>query len=256
MWRKLFVLVLAHGFALGSLLAQHSYTPADVEDGGRLFRTNCTNCHGPNGDAIPTIDLGRGRFRQVYSDTDLVRIIRNGIPGTPMPANNFDEFRATTIVAYLRSMAADEARPGALAGDAIRGKALFAGKGECFNCHRVKGAGSRSGPDLTEIGAMRRGTELERAMLDPDAEVLAGNRPFRAVSTDGTEITGTLLNQDAFSVQLLDSKDRLRYLAKSDLRESGFVAKSPMPAYRDKFNAQELADVVSYLSNLKGLDLP
>lgn len=256
MWRKLFALVLTHGFVVGSLVAQHSYSPADVEDGGRLFRTNCTNCHGPNGDAIPTIDLGRGRFRQVYSDTDLVRIIRNGIPGTPMPANNYDEFRATTIVAYLRSMAADETRPGALNGDAKRGQALVAGKGECFNCHRVKGVGSRSGPDLTEIGAMRRGTELERALLDPDAEVLAGNRTFRAVGADGAEITGTLLNQDAFSVQLLDTKDRLRYLAKSDLRETGFLPKSPMQSYRDKFSAQELADVVSYLSNLKGLDLP
>jgi putative heme-binding domain-containing protein len=256
MWRTLLLLVLAHGFTPGSLVAQHSYTPADVEDGGRIFRTNCTNCHGPNGDAIPTIDLGRGRFRQQYSDTDLVRIIRNGIPGTPMPANNFDEFRATTVVAYLRSMAADESRPGALVGDANRGKALFAGKGECFTCHRVKGTGSRSGPDLTEIGAMRRGSELERAMTDPDAEVLAGNRIFRTVTKEGVEVTGLLFNQDAFSVQLLDAKDRLRYLPKSDLREMGFVAKSPMPSYREKFSPQELADVVSYLSNLKGLDLP
>jgi putative heme-binding domain-containing protein len=256
MWRKLFGFILALGFAAGPLVAQHSYSPADVEDGGRIFRTNCTNCHGANGDAIPTIDLGRGRFRQQYSDSDLIRIIRNGIPGTPMPANNFDEFRATTVVAYLRSMAADVSRPGALVGDAARGKALFAGKGECFSCHRVKGVGSRSGPDLTEIGTMRRSTEFERAMLEPDAEVLAGNRIYRAVAKDGTEITGLLLNQDAFSVQMLDARDRLRNLAKADLKQMGFLEKSTMPSYRDKFSAQELADVVSYLTTLKGLDQP
>ena len=61
--RRLFLLVLANILSLAPLRAQHDYTPADVEDGGRLFRANCANCHGPDGDAIPLIDLGRGRFR-------------------------------------------------------------------------------------------------------------------------------------------------------------------------------------------------
>jgi hypothetical protein len=39
---------------------------------------------------------------------------------------------------------------------------------------------------------------------------------------------------------------------KSDLKEYGFLKSSPMPSYKDKLTAQELADLVSYLVSLKG----
>jgi len=256
MWQKLYLLILASTLSLVPLLAQHSYTPADVEDGGRLFRNTCTLCHGPDGNFIPGVDLGRGIFKRVVTDADIVNVIRTGIPGTPMPPNNFNEFQASIIVAYLRSMAADKVRPGALVGDGARGKAWYQTKSDCATCHRVKGVGSRQAPDLTEIGAIRRATELERSLLDPDAEVLAGSRPFQATTRAGVAVTGTLLNQDAFSVQLLDADGRLASFPKSDLRAYGFVAKSPMPSYREKLKPQELADLVSYLSSLKGLDAP
>ena len=256
MWRKIHLLILANLLSLVPLLAQHGYTPADVEDGGRLFRLNCTTCHGPDGNFIPGVDLGRGLFKRAVTDTDLIGIIRTGIPGTPMPPGNYSEFQATVIVAYLRSMAADKVRPGALVGDAARGKAWYQNKGDCATCHRVKGAGAWQGPDLTEIGTIRRGSEIEKSIVDPEAEVLAGNRPFQATTRAGTAITGTLLNQDRFSFQILNDKGQLASLAKSDLREYGFVAKSPMQSYRDKLSPQELADLVSYLTSLKGLDAP
>jgi small nuclear ribonucleoprotein (snRNP)-like protein/mono/diheme cytochrome c family protein len=39
------------------------------------------------------------------------------------------------------------------AGDVVRGKAVFEGKGNCQSCHRVNGVGSLFGPDLSTIGA-------------------------------------------------------------------------------------------------------
>jgi hypothetical protein len=36
------------------------------------------------------------------------------------------------------------------------------------------------------------------------------------------------------------------------LREYAFVNNSPMPSYKDKLSAQELSDLISYLSSLKG----
>ena len=56
---------------------------------------------------------------------------------------------------------------------------------------------------------------------------------------------------DTFNVQLLDTKEQLRSFAKSDLREMGFLA-SPMPSYRGTLSPQEIADMVSYLSSLRG----
>lgn len=159
-----------------------------------------------------------------------------------------------------------------LTGDPARGQALFEGKGECLMCHRVNDKGSRYGPDLSTIGASRgrgggpnispTGTAagdpkgLELAIVDPDAEVALANRSVRVVTKDGTVITGRLMNHDNFSVQFIDTQSKLRAFMKSDLKEFAVLTKSPMPSYKDKLNAQEVADLVSYLISLKGPSKP
>jgi quinoprotein glucose dehydrogenase len=138
-------------------------------------------------------------------------------------------------------------------GDPANGKLLFEGKGACLTCHRVGGTGSRLGPDLTEIGAVRTPAELQQSLVDPAAEILPENRFFKVVTRDGTTVTGRLLNQDTYTVQLMDQKENLRSFDKSRLREYSFVKGSPMPAYAGKFSPQELADVIAYLGTLKGI---
>jgi putative heme-binding domain-containing protein len=233
---------------------QHD-TAADIVDGGRVFRDTCANCHGPDGDEVAGIDLGRGVFRRAKTDQDLVQIIREGIPGTAMPASNFSTAQTEQIVSYLRSVAAAKRSASGL-GLVDRGRAVFEGKGACATCHRVNASGARLGPDLSNIGQLRRAVELEASIVSPSAEVLATNRTYRVVSKDGTTTTGRLLNLDSFTVQMLDSKEQLRSFEKSALRSYGFVDQSPMPSYKDKLNAQELADVVSYLVSLKGKGTP
>jgi putative heme-binding domain-containing protein len=229
---------------------QHD-TAADIADGARAYRDNCANCHGPDGDTIDGVDLGRGQFRRASSDDDLVRIIRNGIPDTAMPPSRFSEAQAAQIVAYLRSVASS-GRSASPAGDAARGQALFEDKGTCTNCHRVNGVGSRVGPNLSNVGSLRRAVELEQSLVEPSAEVRADHRYYRAVTRDGEDITGRLLNLDTFTVQLIDADERLRSLDKSNLSVHGFVNGTPMPSYRNRLSPQELADVVSYLVSLKG----
>ena len=240
--------------AAAALLAQRSYSPGDVLEGQRLFLANCAVCHGAEGDAVPGIDVGHGKFRRASSDEDLVRIMQSGIQGTAMPPTNFTNYQAGVIVAYLRDMAQPASRSALPPGDAAAGKAVFEGKGACLGCHRVKGNGSRLGPELTDIGALRRTVELERSILDPDAEILPQNRFFRVVANDGTTTTGRLLNQDTFTVQLFDEKERLLSFSKSNLKEYAFIDKSPMPSYQGKLSPKELADLVSYLASLKGVD--
>ena len=88
------------------------------------------------------------------------------------------------------------------------------------------------------------------------AEAPEQNRHFRGVTRDGATVTGTLLNEDKYSVQILDSRDRLVNVQRSSLRESAILEKALMPSYKDKLNAKELADVISYLVSLKGVELP
>lgn len=135
-------------------------------------------------------------------------------------------------------------------GDAANGKAIFEGKGQCTNCHRIRGNGSRFGPDLSEIGG-RRPDQLQTSILDPDAEILPANRIYRVVEKNGSATTGRLLNLDTFTVQMIDQKERLLSFEKANLREYGFVEKSPMPSYKEKLTDQEVADLVNYLYSLK-----
>jgi putative heme-binding domain-containing protein len=231
------------------VFAQHE-TAADLLDGERAYGASCVTCHGPDGNLITGIDFSRGQFRRQYSDDDLVRIIRTGLPNTPMPATNMTAEQASKIVAYLRSLPTTK-RSAAVVGDAARGKAVYDGTGNCASCHRVDGVGSRVGPDLTRVGQQRRSTELEQSLLDPGAEVQPANRFYRVVLRDGTTVTGRLLSHDTFTVQIMDTREQLRSFVKADLREHGFT-ESPMPSYRGKLSAQEIADVVSYLASLKG----
>jgi putative heme-binding domain-containing protein len=229
--------------------AQHE-TALDIEDGSRAFRNSCQGCHGPDGDEIPGVDLGRGQFKRASSDADLVRIILNGVPGTAMPPVKMAEEQAARIVAYLRSVAASR-RSATAAGDPIRGRDLFEGKGKCATCHRVNGSGGRLGPELSRIGSLRRAVELEQSMLEPAAEVLPTNRFYRVVTRDGATVTGRLLNHDTFTVQLLDSSEQLRSFVKADLKEQGFVP-TPMPSAKGTLTPQEVTDLVGYLVSLKG----
>lgn len=229
----------------------HGFTPQDIESGGLLYQANCTGCHGPDGDGVAGVALGSGTFRRAASDDDVAKIIITGIPGTAMPPSAFSEPQAMWIVAYLRSLSEAPAGGGVTLGDRARGKAVFEGKGQCLGCHSVAGVGSRVAPALTEIGSTRRAVELQRSLLDPSAEIRIDNRFARAVAKDGTVTTGRLMNQDTFSVQILDMKERLVLLDRTTLREFTILRESPMPSYRERLSAAELADLLGYLSGLR-----
>ena len=233
--------------------AQHE-TAQDLLDGERAYGQRCAVCHGPNGDLVPGINFSAGTFRRPMTDADLARIIRQGIPNTPMPPSNVTDAQAGQIVAYLRSLAAGKSAV-ALKGDTARGKMVFDTKGNCTSCHSVGGVGGRRAPDLSNVGAARRAPDLERALLDPQADVQPNHRYYRVVLNDGTTVTGWLLGYDTFNVRLIDGKEQLRSFAKSDLKSHGFI-NSPMPSYKNTLTAQELADVVSYLSSLRTTNAP
>jgi putative heme-binding domain-containing protein len=235
-----------------AIFAQHA-TGSDLFSGEQYFQNYCANCHGAAGNLIAGVDLGHGAFRQPYTDDDLMSIVMKGIPGKAMPATpNMSQAQAVEVVKYLRSRAVhNEGAPNA--GDVVKGKALFTGKGECLSCHRVAGEGARLGPELTRIGVLRTSSHLAESLLEPDKEVQPNNRSYAVLTQQGERSEGRLLNQDAFSVQLLDSREQLRSFMKAELKSYGFVP-SPMPSLKNKLNDQELADLVQYLVSLRGAD--
>jgi len=227
------------------------YSPADIAYGARLYDAQCTTCHGANGDGVGGVDLKSGKFRSAVTDQDLIRVITNGIQGTGMQAFKFDPSEIAGIVAYLRNMNVFD-RGAVKPGTPERGRAVVAGKGDCFRCHRIAGQGSRVAPDLSDIGATRGAGSLMRSVIDPVSQMMPINRPVRAVTRDGKVINGRRLNEDTYTVQLIDDQERLVSLTKADLRELTVLTSSPMPSYRSRLSDEEIADVVAYLLTLKG----
>lgn len=244
--------LLASGVWLLPLSAQR-YLPTDVELGSRLYRNNCFACHGVEGASIPGVDFRRGQFKRVSSDEDLLRVIVTGVPGTAMPPTNISDSNRLALLAYIRSLH-DSAASAVGSGDPSRGRAVLEGKGACLTCHRVNGKGSRTGPDLSEVGAIRTAAYLERYLRNPNESIAPEYRSVRAVTSQGVVITGRRLNEDTHTLQLIDQDEHLRSLAKSDLREYTLLTTSSMPSYEGKFSSQELADLVTYLLSLKGMD--
>jgi len=230
-----------------------TYSEVDIERGARVFYSTCVVCHGPNGDSIPQVNLRSNHFNRAATDEELIRVITGGIAGTGMPANNLEAPDQTAIVAFIRNMDA-RLSDAATAGDPARGKLIFEGKGGCLKCHRVNGVGGHTAPDLSEIGLARTAQQLIQKLHAPASMILPANRSVRAVTRDGTVITGRRLNEDTWSVQLIDSNENLVGLKKADLKSYTVLDTTPMPAYQGILSDAEIGDVVGYMLSLKGFN--
>jgi putative heme-binding domain-containing protein len=253
--RKIVFLALLTALRAVPAAEEHAgtYSETDIVRGARVYYGTCVNCHGDNGDSVPQVNLRSNRFRHAATDDELIRVITGGIPGTGMPANNLEAPDQGAIVAYIRNMDARLGEAAAI-GDPQRGKAIFEGKGGCLACHRVDGVGSRTAPDLSDIGLVRNAAFLLKKLEDPSAQVMPVNRNVRAVTRDGRVITGRRLNEDTWSVQLIDSHEQLVGLQKSDLKEYAVQRGSSMPAYKNALTSPEIADVAGYLLSLKAVE--
>jgi mono/diheme cytochrome c family protein len=60
--------------------------PENVASFDRLYKQNCSACHGENGSAGPALDLANPKYQALVDDASLRRWITSGMPGTQMPA--------------------------------------------------------------------------------------------------------------------------------------------------------------------------
>ena len=238
---------------------------AAIKEGASLFRANCSPCHGLSargGGRGP--DLSSGRWTHGSTDSAMFRTITQGVPGTEMPANGFQDAEIWAIIAYLRSLAPPD-HPLA-PGDPVNGKKIFFGSSGCSNCHMVKGSGGLLGPDLSRVAASRSVAYLIDSIRRPDQELSGGmldpNNHYglplvydtvTVVTTSGARITGVARNEDSFSVQLLATDQSLQLFLKKDVKEVIHERKSLMPPYLEEaLSTSQLQDLISYLETLRG----
>jgi putative heme-binding domain-containing protein len=235
----------------GAQIHDSQYPDVDIAHGAGLYTARCATCHGAQGDGIGGVNLRSGKFRNAITDRDLAGFIRNGSQAAGMPPFALDDTDMAGIIAYLRNMNSFDAAT-VKTGNVARGRAIFDGKGTCTKCHRVGRVGSHVGPNLTDIGSVRSAGSLQRSLLEPTSQMMPVNRPVRLVTKEGTVINGRRLNEDTYSIQIMDERERLHSLLKTDVREYTIVKTSPMPSYKGTLNSEELSDLLGYLLSLKG----
>jgi len=229
------------------------------------FRINCALCHGlgaRGGGRGP--DLTRAQKKHAHSDAEMFQVISNGIAGTAMPANGTNgqgvgmtDEEMWQIIAYIRSQ--EVKAPAKTLANVAHGKDLFYGDANCSLCHMVEGKGGRLGPDLTAVGGSRTRESIIDSVRNPSRRLAwgltEGTKEFpqeyervTAVTADGKQIKGVALNEDSFSVQIMDAGEHIHLLEKEKLRSFQKSRESAMPKYdADVLSDKDLEDIVAYL---------
>jgi cytochrome c oxidase cbb3-type subunit 3 len=236
-----------------------------VKLGEYQFRSNCAFCHGlgaRGGGRGP--DLTRANKRHGNSDAEIFHNVHDGIPGTAMPAATnggigvgMTDEEIWQVVNYIRSV--EKKASAAATGDAAHGKELFYGTAACGTCHMVSGKGGRLGPDLSSTGSSRSVEYLAESVRAPSRRLAQGisevlkdfsqeYETVKVVTADGTKLQGVVLNEDSFTVQMLDTREQLHSFEKTKLRSYEKSRESLMPAYDSKtLSDKDLNDLIAFL---------
>jgi len=233
--------------------------PQAITKGAVLFRQECVYCHGVGGrGGMRGPDLTTGTWNHGGSDADLRRTITDGVAGTAMPPNNLKTEEIWQIVSYLRTV---QQPPAAPVGDRARGETLFFSTARCSTCHIVGGRGGRLGPELTTVGSARSRAYLVDSIRQPAKQLTEirslGSDSLKydtvtAVTSDGQTIVGVPMNEDTFTVQLMDMSERVHSLDKKTLKSFKHENRSLMPAYdASRLPDADLDNLVAYLQTLR-----
>ena len=226
--------------------------PKAIEWGEYVYKKRCSSCHGFDARGYRAPDLTAGPYSRGTSDAQLFRVVKSGIPRTEMPAAPMDDDEAWALIAYMRTLIVPNAKPD-LRGNAEAGEKIFWGKATCGSCHMVNGKGGRLGPDLSLVGRARSPLALEREIRNSSEYIPPGFEPVTVVMRDGRRITGSRKNEDSFSIQMMDTNERLLTFLKTEVREVIDEKMSLMPDYGpDKLTGAELDDMLAYLRTLRG----
>jgi putative heme-binding domain-containing protein len=218
------------------------------------FRLRCADCHGTDGRGVRGPDI-TGVWASGRTDQGLFQTIRTGVRNTEMPAfvaPRTSDREVWQMLAYLRTLAAP-APTDPPRGDPANGERVF--RASCVGCHRVNGVGGRLGPDLSRIGSGRSRDALVLRIRRGSEEFRPGFEPVTITPEDGPAIQGVKKNEDLFSVQIMDTRERIQGFEKDKMKAVENGTRSAMPVFGpDRLNDSDLDDLIRYLQTLRGFD--
>ena len=238
-------------FMIAAALSPVLGAQQNTSDIQKTYSTRCGGCHGDDGRGTEQGPaLAGSPSVRARSPQSLRNVIQNGIPAAGMPAFDLpaDTIDAlATMITSWNAVAANASVPG----DAAAGRQFFVGKGQCVSCHLAQGEGSAIGPDLSDIALTLTVDEIRDALLNPDARIAPGYGLVSARRRDGRMLRGFARSRSSFDVAIQDLTGAFHTLSLDDVASISDEKTSHMAAV--KASADELRDVIAYLSRLTGV---
>lgn len=121
----------------------------------------------------------------------------------------------------------------------------------CITCHRMKGEGGISGPDLTQLHTRFDRGDMLTAIYIPSDEISDQYAFTLFEMNDGSKTAGKVYNEEDDLITLMPNPYTSTYkidIKKSDIEERGLSPISPMPpGLLNRLGPQEIIDLFAYL---------
>jgi len=134
--------------------------------------------------------------------------------------------------------------------DFENGKKMFSA-GMCVACHRFRGDGGISGPDLGSVGSRFSIRDILVAICDPSASISEQYMASKVKLKDGSTLHGRLILKNDTEVAVAPNPfdlNKLTRAAADSVESIEFSRQSPMPIGTiSGMNRDELMDLMAYL---------
>jgi putative heme-binding domain-containing protein len=125
------------------------------------------------------------------------------------------------------------------------------GAAACFACHRYGNAGGMNGPDLTGAGGRYSPHDLLDQIINPSKEINEQFAPVVVTKTDGTTVTGVIVNLNGDTVQIntdLSDPDQRVGFDRKQVTSIEVSKVSPMPPMLlSMLSKEEVLDLVAFI---------
>jgi PQQ-dependent dehydrogenase (methanol/ethanol family) len=210
-----------------------------------VYTQHCAACHGEKGQgSAQGPKLAGSRSVRSRSAAQLRSFIYQGAPSSGMPSFHLPDAELDTLAAFVHSLNSPAAENPAQ-GNTAAGQEFFFGRGQCGECHMVRGRGKAVGPDLSNVAREMTLNEIREVLRDPNSRITPGYRLVSVALKDGRTLRGFARGRTNFDLQLQGLDGQFYFLG-----EGQIVSVRDEPSPMKPIAANQ--DLLAYLSRLTG----
>ena len=194
--------------------------------------------------ALKNLSKGKRKYYDELSGGDLLTDSGNDLERSDYPKGPGKNYQIKDIDTLFASALKDR--------NFKTGKSMYIAT-TCIRCHAIKGEGGNVGPDLTQIGTRFSTKDIMEAILLPSKTISDQYATTEFQLKNGKSMVGKITNQDEENYYIAQNPyvaDILVKVPKKNVLSKNYSTVSSMlPGMVNSLNAEELRDLVAYLTS-------